>query len=330
MQLVRTSDFETAKKAYLGVIENTPQIEKHARWVYGKHPTDEMLKTYIERDEMYFLMDGDKIAGAVVISMSQGDDYKAIEWQDDLENDQVATVHLLAICPGYQGRSLWIRILEEAEEIAGRNGKKALRLDALKTNIPARRMYEKAGFSYKGEQRLYAENTGMTDFLFYERSIFTDVQTGPTGSGRDTELMKEYIDKRVHKLYWDEDLNCARTTLICLSELFKVPLEEQVLSSAIGLHGAGKYGAQCGLVEGSLMFIGILYQSMEKTENDIVEACYDFAKQFEEEFGSLRCCRLRPTGFSKNDPPHMCEQLTGKAVLFSYEYINGSLQEENG
>ena len=52
MQLVRTSDFETAKKAYLGVIENTPQIEKHARWVYGKHPTDEMLKTYIERDEM--------------------------------------------------------------------------------------------------------------------------------------------------------------------------------------------------------------------------------------------------------------------------------------
>ena len=51
MQLVRTSDFETAKKAYLGVIENTPQIEKHARWVYGKHPTDEMLKTYIERDK---------------------------------------------------------------------------------------------------------------------------------------------------------------------------------------------------------------------------------------------------------------------------------------
>ena len=112
MQLVRTSDFEIAKKAYLGVIENTPQIEKHARWVYGKHPTDEMLKTYIERDEMYFLMDGDKIAGAVVISMSQGDDYKAIEWQDDLENDQVATVHLLAICPGYQGRSLGIRILK--------------------------------------------------------------------------------------------------------------------------------------------------------------------------------------------------------------------------
>jgi hypothetical protein len=32
-------------------------------------------------------------------------------------------------------------------------------------------MYEKAGFTYRGEQRLYAENTGMTDFLYYEKKL---------------------------------------------------------------------------------------------------------------------------------------------------------------
>ena len=31
------------------------------------------------------------------------------------------------------------------------------------------RMFEKAGFIYRGEQRLYAENTGMTEFLYYEK-----------------------------------------------------------------------------------------------------------------------------------------------------------------
>jgi len=31
----------------------------------------------------------------------------------------------------------------------------------------------------------------------------------------------------------------------------------QLLDAAVGMHGAGKYGAQCGLVEGSLMFIGL-------------------------------------------------------------------------
>ena len=94
--------------------------------------------------------------------------------------------------------------------------------------------------------------------------------------------MKEYITKRVHELYWKEDINCARTTLICLSELFKIAIEPQVICSAIGLHGAGGYRAQCG---------------------------------------SLRCLELRPSGFSENDPPHMCENLTCTAIIFAYQYI---------
>ena len=45
-----------------------------------------------------------------------------------------------------------------------------------------------------------------------------------------------YIKERVHELYWNDDINCARTMLICLSELFDVTLEKQTISSAIGLH----------------------------------------------------------------------------------------------
>lgn len=28
--------------------------------------------------------------------------------------------------------------------------------------------------------------------------------------------MQEYIKNRVHELYWNDDINCARTTIICL------------------------------------------------------------------------------------------------------------------
>lgn len=70
-------------------------------------------------------------------------------------------------------------------------------------------------------------------------------------------MTKEYITKRVHELYWEEDIDCARTALICLSEIFETALEPQTIRSAVGLHGAGGYRAQCGLVEGALMFIGI-------------------------------------------------------------------------
>lgn len=169
MKFIQTDDFENVKRKYIDVIENAPDIEKYARWIYGKHPTDESLKAYIDRGEMYVLMDGEEIAGMAAVAMCQGDDYLRIAWAEDMKSDEVATVHLLAVCPDHRGKSLGIKILEDAMEIAVKRGKKALRLDALKTNLPAQKMYEKAGFVYRGEQKLYAENTGMTEFLYYEK-----------------------------------------------------------------------------------------------------------------------------------------------------------------
>lgn len=133
--------------------------------------------------------------------------------------------------------------------------------------------------------------------------------------------MKERIRNRVHELYWNDDINCARTVLVCLSELFETAVEPQTIRSAVGLHGAGGYRAQCGLVEGTLMFLGIYLHVMGKTEDEVVTACYNFASAFEKAFGSLRCSELHPAGFSENDPPHMCEKLTCKGIEFAYQYI---------
>lgn len=139
--------------------------------------------------------------------------------------------------------------------------------------------------------------------------------------------MKEYIINRVHELYWEKDINCAGTAIICLSELFETIIEPQTIWSAVGLHGAGGYRAQCGLVEGSLMFIGIYFHMQGKSEDEIVSACYEFASAFEKTFSSLRCFELRPTGFSENDPPHMCENLTCSAIEFAYQFISEKVKK---
>lgn len=164
-------DFETVKAVYIDVIAHTPEIEKHARWEYGKHPSDELLRLYMENDEMYFLMDGERTAGAVAVVMHQEQDYHEIAWAQSLSDDEVATIHLLAVVPDYRGRSLGKRILEEAAALAAENGKKAIRLDVLKSNLPAQHMYQSAGFSFRGTQYLFAENTAWTDFLYYEKTL---------------------------------------------------------------------------------------------------------------------------------------------------------------
>lgn len=75
------------------------------------------------------------------------------------------------------------------------------------------------------------------------------------------------------------------------------------------------------LVEGALMFIGIYYDFFGKSEEEVIKACYDYAEIFEKQFGSLTCAGLLPSGFSPNDPPHMCETLACRTIEFAYRYI---------
>jgi hypothetical protein len=87
------------------------------------------------------------------------------------------------------------------------------------------------------------------------------------------------------------------------------------------MHGAGGYGAQCGLVEGGLMFLGIIGKEYRIPEDEIIDQCRKFATQFEETFTSLSCSELRPEGFSKENPPHLCEKLTCDAIAFSRDFV---------
>lgn len=129
------------------------------------------------------------------------------------------------------------------------------------------------------------------------------------------------IKKHVHELYWNSDTNCARTTLLCLSAIFDTEIETQTYQSAVGLHGAGGFRAQCGLVEGTLMFIGLYFAEKGISEDKIVALCYKYAEAFTQKFGSLTCRDLRPNGFNADDPPHLCEGLTVEAIEFGIKFI---------
>ena len=126
-----------------------------------------------------------------------------------------------------------------------------------------------------------------------------------------------FVKTNVADHYWNEDLNCAVTTLKVLSKAFNIPLDKQVIHAATALPGAGQYGAQCGLVGGAIMFLGILGKEVGATDDAIVNACRSFSERFESEFKSHLCRVLRPQGFHPDNPPHLCEPLTCKAIEVS-------------
>ena len=120
-------------------------------------------------------MDGQNVAGMTAITMYQGEDYHEILWSQNLKDDEVASLHILTVTPEYQGKGISKRMMAEIISLVIKKGKKAIRLDALASNIPAQHMYEKLGFAYRGKRNLYAENTGWTDFLYYELPISKEI-----------------------------------------------------------------------------------------------------------------------------------------------------------
>lgn len=170
LQRASLEDYDSIIAFYDDVIERTPEIEKHARWQHGKHPTADGIKSYVNEGCMYLYKEQDTIVGAMALTMYQGADYHAIGWSRQVQDDEVSVIHILAVSPDKQGTGIGSEMVREAINLAKAKGMKSIRLDALATNTPAHKIYERLGFVYKGKQHLYAENTGWTDFFFFELS----------------------------------------------------------------------------------------------------------------------------------------------------------------
>lgn len=134
--------------------------------------------------------------------------------------------------------------------------------------------------------------------------------------------LRKHVTARVHEAYWGNDDNCARTTLMILCEQAHAAVPDVLWDAAVGMHGAGDYGAQCGLVEGMLLFLGFWGKQCGMPEAEIVSLCHAYATQFEDRFGNLRCAVLRPQGFSPGlAGEHVCEKLTVEAILFDFAFL---------
>lgn len=138
---------------------------------------------------------------------------------------------------------------------------------------------------------------------------------------RADKIAHDEAVRLIHEYYWQLDDNCAASMLKFLAHHFGCELNQQLLDAATGMHGAGGYRAQCGLLEGGLLFIG-LHGAIHGLEKQVtINLCHDFAQAFEKHFSSLSCRELRPQGFSAHDAPHQCEELTIKAVVFAQTFI---------
>lgn len=139
--------------------------------------------------------------------------------------------------------------------------------------------------------------------------------------------LEELVAARIETMYHDQSLGCAHATLKILAEALDTELSRQVYDSSVGmLGGGGHYGAQCGLVQGALMFAGVLGARQGLDEETLDKHCFDLLAGAERELGSLVCREIRPEGFAEDNPPNICEPRSVTSIVWVARFFADRFQ----
>ena len=97
--------------------------------------------------------------------------YDKVNWKVDASEDEVLIVHAFATSIVYQGRGVSKFMFEEAIKYAFKTDLKVIRLNVLSHNIPAKKFFEKEGFTYIDTVDLNYGELGTLEFCMYEYEL---------------------------------------------------------------------------------------------------------------------------------------------------------------
>lgn len=163
-----SSELDAVRSFYHRMIDEMEDAPYKPGWEKGVYPTDAFLAESLEKGELYVLPREGGYAAAMVMNHQCTDGYERVRWAVDAPPEQVAVIHALGVTPACQGRGVARQVVDDAIRLAAGAGQRAIRLDVLGPNLPAQKLYTKAGFQYRDTLKLFYEDTGLTDFLLYE------------------------------------------------------------------------------------------------------------------------------------------------------------------
>ena len=153
---------------YSDLIDSMNNAEFKPAWKMGVYPTEQLFYYAIKQQTLYLAYLENCLVGALILNHNCEPEYEKMKWQTDAKKDEVIIVHLLGVSAAYQKKGVGKQIVANVIEICKKNQIKAIRLDVLKQNVPAAKLYLSMGFKYIDSIKMYYEDTGWTDFLLYE------------------------------------------------------------------------------------------------------------------------------------------------------------------
>ena len=161
-------EYESVRFFYHSMTDALEGTKYHPKWQKDIYPAPEDMRDAIDRGVLYIGRVGDRIAAAMVLNQQYNPEYEDIVWTKPFDRSEFMVIHMLGVHSDFAGKGLAKEMVRFAIETAGAAGMKAIRLDVLKGNVPAERLYPAMGFSYVDTIKLFYEDTGRVDFELFE------------------------------------------------------------------------------------------------------------------------------------------------------------------
>ena len=162
------ADIARTGQFYDGVVLWLNEHVNYPRWIYGVYPSEQSVRTMADDVTQYICTDGESILGAFALNARPQGSYQKAQWMRELADGAYMVLHALAIDPGMQHHGLGTDIIRFCLDKARSEGYKAIRVDIVPTNVPARRLFEKNGFIYAGDVDLELNIGNIPAYSMYE------------------------------------------------------------------------------------------------------------------------------------------------------------------
>ncbi len=163
--------YQAVREFYHAVIDGVGDSRDSVRWKKDIYPSPDFLKSSIRNDELFITLDDESIIGAMVLNHLYNEEYKKFQWPTKADDSEITVIHALAVHPLSTGKGFAKQMVQFAIDYARNHQQKVIRLDVLKGNLRAEKLYSGMGFQCLYTLPMFYEDTGWMDFQLYEYRI---------------------------------------------------------------------------------------------------------------------------------------------------------------
>lgn len=168
LRAVRQDEFSDVMAFYERVTANLAGRKFHPGWEKGLWPTEPFLKDLVVRSRLFATEIGGTLAAGIGIDHTTAPGYEKVPWAKQIPAERVSVWHVLAVAPEFEGHGVAKRLVAMALDLARKEKQEAVRLDVFPINLPAARLYESCGFSFRGHHWLNYPDFEAIHSMIYE------------------------------------------------------------------------------------------------------------------------------------------------------------------